>query len=121
MIKTMLLVNRKAGLDAAEFRRYYEERHAVLAGHTMAHCVRYVRNYPNEALGGDFGADVVTEFWFDLEGPWSQAQQHVVDEARQAVLNADELNFMDRDSMRVVVVEECESPLEQLNAPALTA
>lgn len=121
MIKTILFVQRKPGLSVQEFRDYYESRHAVLAGKTMAHCVRYTRNYPVESVGADLGWDVITEFWFDLDGPWSEVHGEIVTAARAAVLEADELQFMDRPSMRVSVVEEYESPASQLTAPAVGA
>jgi len=109
MLKLMLLVRRKPGTTREAFRDYYESIHAPLASGVMAGCKRYLRNFVIEEPGGSQDFDVITEFWFDLEGPFAKAAKRISTEATRAVLEADEARFMDRGSMRVVVVDERES------------
>jgi uncharacterized protein (TIGR02118 family) len=110
MIKVVLLVRRKPGISREEFRRYYEGRHAPLAASQLRSCVRYVRNFVVEDLSGEPDFDCVTEFWYELDGPWRAARDHIASEASRQALAEDEARFMDRASMRVVVVAECETP-----------
>jgi uncharacterized protein (TIGR02118 family) len=111
MFKLMLLVRRKAGMSRAEFRDYYESTHAPLAAGVMRRCTRYVRNFVTEEPSGPQDFDVITEFWFDVEGSYAEASQQLSDAATRELLEADEARFMDRASMRVVVVDERESAL----------
>lgn len=109
MLKLMLHVRRKEGLTREEFRQYYESTHAPLASGVMATCKKYVRNFVIEEPHGTQGFDCVTEFWFDIDGPFSEATGRLTDAAQAALLAEDEARFMDRDSMRIVIVEEAES------------
>jgi len=114
MIKVVLLVRRRPGISREEFRRYYEAHHAPLAARQLRGCVRYVRNFVVEEIGGDPGFDCVTEFWYDLDGPWREARAQIASEAARRALREDEAHFMDRESMQVVVVAECETAGSQL-------
>jgi uncharacterized protein (TIGR02118 family) len=106
MIKLILLVRRKSGMDRAQFKEYYESTHAPLAASLMPHCTKYVRNFVDEEVSGPLGFDVVTEFWFGLPGPWAEVQKLLGDEAVRARLEQDELNCMDRPAMQFFVAEE---------------
>jgi uncharacterized protein (TIGR02118 family) len=119
MIKVVLLVRRKPGISRAEFRRYYEDRHAPLAASQLRSCVRYVRNFVIEDVVGEPDFDCVTEFWYNLDGPWREARDHIASEVGRQLLAQDEAQFMDRGSMRVVVVAECETaPADLSPAPS---
>lgn len=119
MIKVVLLVRRKDGISREEFRRYYESRHAPLAASQLRSCVRYVRNFVVDDLAGEPDFDCITEFWYELEGPWRAARDRIATEASRQALAQDEAQFMDRSSMRVVVVAECEtSPASLSQAPS---
>ena len=109
MIKLMLLVRRKAGMSRADFRAYYEATHAPLAAGVMAKCVKYVRNFVAEEPTGPADFDVITEFWFDVAGPYAVSRGELADTSTHALLAQDEERFMDRDSMRVIIVEERET------------
>jgi uncharacterized protein (TIGR02118 family) len=114
MIKIMLLVSRKDGVSPEEFREHYETTHAPLAAKHLPFLVRYVRNYAVDRFGGDIDCDCVTEFWFDHPGPWREARTKIL---RQEILDlfaADEEQFMDRTSMRTLVVEEGETEAADL-------
>jgi uncharacterized protein (TIGR02118 family) len=106
VIKVVLFVRRKVGWSAEDFRRRYEEGHAPLARSVLPMLRRYTRSYVREASSGfqpDF--DVITEFWFDSRGDWEAAMAFAASEEGQ-VLARDEEVFMDRPTMRYLVVEE---------------
>jgi uncharacterized protein (TIGR02118 family) len=119
MVKLVLLVRRKIGTDRAAFQRYYEATHAPLAGSVMQRCTRYVRNFVAEELTGPMNFDVITEFCFEVDGPWAEAHQGLVDLATRQVLEQDEARFMDRDSMQVFTVTECVSDITTLQGNKL--
>jgi uncharacterized protein (TIGR02118 family) len=114
MVEVMLLVRRKEGMSRDAFREYYENKHAVLAARTMASCTRYVRNFVHEEPSGPQDFDVITEFWFDVDGGF-EAVTGLADAATQRVLAEDEAQFMDRGSMRVITVVEHETASAQLS------
>lgn len=114
MIKLMLVATRREGMSREEFRDYYESKHVPLVARVMAHCKRYVRNFVDEEISGPQPFDVVSEFWFDLDGPWQEAQAQLTNAAGVAALEEDEAQFMDRASVRLFTVRECETPPEQL-------
>ena len=119
MIKIMLLVNRRADISREAFRAHYEGTHAPLAAGNLRHLVRYVRNYVVDQYREDFQCDVVTEFWFDYPGPWSEARKALLPDDILRVFAEDEEKFMDRASMRVLVIEQGETPAaELLGSPA---
>lgn len=109
MKKVVLLVRRKAGTSRDEFRRHYESTHAPLAAGLMAKCTRYVRNFIDEEMSGPLDFDVMTEFWFDTVGSYEEALAPLNAAATMRTLEEDEARFMDRASMRVFTVEECET------------
>ncbi|MDG2005069.1 MAG: EthD domain-containing protein [Novosphingobium sp.] len=109
MIKIMMLVNRKDCVSREEFRRNYEEVHAPLASRHLTHLARYVRNYVTDQYREGLECDCVTEFWFDHPGRWAEARDELLPAAMLELFARDEETFMDRDSMRVLVVEESET------------
>jgi uncharacterized protein (TIGR02118 family) len=110
VIKLVLMVKRKAGLDRAAFRTHYETIHAPLAASLMQHCVRYKRNFVVDEPMGDQGFDVITEFWFDHAGDrWADVRHQFANAEVAGILAEDEARFMDRDTMRIVVVDEAET------------
>jgi uncharacterized protein (TIGR02118 family) len=109
MIKLILQVRRKPGMDRGEFRRYYEGVHAPLAASLMEGCKRYVRNFVEEEPDGELGFDAITEFWFDGEGRWADVRSHFAKSDSALILAEDEARFMDRSSMRIVIVSEAET------------
>jgi uncharacterized protein (TIGR02118 family) len=106
MIKLILLVCRKPGMNREAFKTYYESTHAPLAASLMHKCTKYVRNFVSEELTGPLDFDVITEFWFDVDGPWEEAHKSLTDAAARQSLEHDEERFMDRSSMRVFVSDE---------------
>jgi len=113
MINVLLFVKRKAGLDHETFRVHYETVHAPLAIAEMPFLRRYVRNYSAPVPGTpEPEFDVLTEMWFDDEAGWLQTIAHVMDPETGSKLAQDEETFMDRTSMRSVIVDECASQIE---------
>jgi hypothetical protein len=47
----------------------------------MGRCKRYVRNFVTEEPSGPQDFDVITEFWFDVEGSYAEASQQLSDAA----------------------------------------
>jgi len=114
MIKYLIFISAKKGISREEFRKYYETRHAPLSQRLFPMCTDYRRNYFDPAKdvvrGQGFDFDVVTEMWFETEGAFQEFQKKVQEPDVIAQVLADEKNFMDPDSVRIVVVDEQRSP-----------
>ena len=110
MVKVMLFVQRKEGLSREEFAARYESGHVPLVLSVLPLLRKYTRNYVDEAPWGfepDF--DAITEFWFDSAEDMEATKKWAQTEEGQ-VLARDEEVFMNRSSMRVLLVEEEASP-----------
>lgn len=110
MIKLMMLISKRADISLETFREHYEQVHAPLAAAHLPHLVRYVRNYVVGRFRDTVDCDCITEFWFDHPGPWAEARKVLLPPDLLEMLGKDEETFMDRASMRVLVVEEGETP-----------
>ncbi|MBV9840045.1 MAG: EthD domain-containing protein [Sphingomonadaceae bacterium] len=107
MIKVMLFVKRKPGLTHEEFRARYESGHVPLAISELPHLVQYRRNFVKPTPGmAEVDFDVVTEFWFDNKEGWKATAAYALDPVKGRTLADDEAVFMDRSTMRFVMVEE---------------
>lgn len=106
VIKLILVVRRKPGMTREAFVSYYESTHAPLAASVMLKCKKYVRNFVAEELTGALNFDVMTEFWFDVDGSWEETRESLTDAATRQLLEEDEARFMDRSSMRVFLADE---------------
>jgi len=111
MFKVMLLAKRKPGLTPEQYRRRYEQGHAPLGVTTVGTPLRrYVRNYvahPEDTPEVDF--DSVTEFWYSNRESYFAWKERYRSGPEGEILAADELEFMDRSTMRVVYVDEVEA------------
>lgn len=99
MAKLIALFTRKAGSSRAEFRDYYEQRHAPFTTSHFGHLwTGYVRNY----LDGDTGPDVITEIVFADDAALREmfAITERDPELREAIF-ADEAQFMDRTATQM--------------------
>lgn len=107
MYKVMLFVKRKPGLTREQFRDRYESGHAPLAIQHLQYLRRYVRNFIIPVKGWeDPEFDCVTEFWFDDEHGWKETSKSYVNSDIGKILIADEDEFMDRSTMRMVIADE---------------
>ena len=94
MEKTVSLISRKQGSTRAEFRQYYETRHAVL-GMKNFPFRKYLRNHVI-AAPPDAGFDVFSEFWQDSVAKAYETMAGPIGE----IMHADEARFMDRSMQR---------------------
>jgi hypothetical protein len=99
MSKNIALLPRRGDLTRAQFRDYYEAKHAPLAIGYFPF-TRYVRNHL--ADGEELGFDTVSEFWSD-----DIAQLAALIQTQVGVLmREDEQRFMDRAQIRSGAAEE---------------
>ncbi len=121
MIKMVCMFNRKPGLTMAEFRYYYENNHVPLVTGLLSNWCDYRRNYRIEDSGyeaphgdptrtNDAVFDVMTEITYESEAKYQATMAALADPEVGKRVAEDEAKFMDRPSMRVHLVEECQSP-----------
>jgi uncharacterized protein (TIGR02118 family) len=113
MFKVIVLLRRKRGMTAEEFREYYEKRHVALirANVPMQKNVRnYITPIGNDTYpsDGDPQFDCATEVWFDSEEHFDRAVAGMLEPNKAAEIAADEERFADRSSIRWFAVNECE-------------
>jgi uncharacterized protein (TIGR02118 family) len=111
MKKTIVLLTRKPGTSAEEFRRYYETAHAPGAIERIPALARadYRRNFieSSPADGStppDF--DVITEITFADDADYEAFRRSLEDPAIQAWIAQDEERFSDRGLTRSYTVTE---------------
>ena len=107
MFKVMLFVKRKPGLTPEQFRARYEGGHVPLVPHEMKHLRQYRRNYVTHTPGQpELDYDVVIEFWVDDKAAWKATAAYASDPVTGRTLAEDAEAFMDRSTMRFVMVDE---------------
>jgi uncharacterized protein (TIGR02118 family) len=117
MIKVMLFVRRKEGFSREAFRERYEAGHVPLAIRELEHLRRYARNFVKPMKGQpEPEFDVVTEFWFEDWDAWKATSAYALGAETGRTLAEDEAIFMDRASMRFLVVEEHVSDVDAVRA-----
>lgn len=97
--KSLGILSRRRDLSREYFQRYYETSHAPLG---MCHYpfAKYVRNHVQGDV--DPGFDTISEFWLDR-----QRAEAGFDPVRSgAILDQDEMKFMDRSNKRAGSVTE---------------
>lgn len=115
-IKVIAMLKRKPGLGDADFRDYYETRHAPLILSIAPRIRDYRRNYLSRegailAAGAhwpDF--DVVTELWFDDQADFDASLAAFTDPVNAARIAADEENLFDRSRTMFFVAAESGGP-----------
>jgi hypothetical protein len=121
MTKIVVLIRRREGLSRGEFRDYYEQQHVPLALRFIRpYLLDYRRTYLADEAGyadmvaddgepertDSFGYDCVTEMWFRDEAALESMFQALSRPDVRDALTADEMRFLDRDSVRVIRCEE---------------
>lgn len=101
MIKLMFLMKRRPGLTRAEFRDYYENRHAPFMQSVVGRPAEYRRNYVVDPAEGD--CDAITEILYETEADLAAAQAAMAANAER--IREDEERFVDRASVRSFVVD----------------
>lgn len=113
MIKLLCFFKAKPGISVQQMREYYESTHVPLAYRLLPPFLGYRRNYPGEryqpshiktvSAMPDF--DVMTEIWYEDED-YARMLEIIGDPEIARELAEDEANFLDRDSMMMMLVEE---------------
>jgi len=116
MIKILCFMNRKPGLSMEEFKAYYEERHVPLIHRLLPHWIEYRRNFSEERPHNsahmvetrprDVEFDVLTELTYENEDMYQRTLAALADPEIGAIIREDEARFLDRETMRVVIVDE---------------
>ncbi|WP_081952201.1 EthD domain-containing protein [Kitasatospora phosalacinea] len=107
MIKFAFLINRAGGMTFEEFVEHHRGRHAPLftsipearqyvKKYTVSHPVP-AQGYPNPAYDG------LTEIWFES---WADHDAFFTSRNYRELVNPDESEFIDLDSVAVMVTEE---------------
>ncbi|OQV00134.1 hypothetical protein CLAIMM_05672 [Cladophialophora immunda] len=113
-VKLVAFLKRKPGTSMQDFEEYYEKHHVPLVLSVTPSISRYVRNYvkPDSTFNNldslsSSVCDVVTEAWFETEEDFAKFQADAsTPEAREKIIK-DEMNFLDRESIRMFLVKEC--------------
>lgn len=99
-----------------QFEHYYENNHAPLVLRITSSMSRYVRNYikvdstfQNLDSMSSSVCDVVTEAWFNTEDDLRKFQEDTAPPEVRKIVIEDEVKFLDRESIRMFLVKECES------------
>ena len=128
MLKVMAFIRRRANISREEFRRHYETGHAPMIRNIAPLILGYRRNYYQpqfDALIHGFHGfhgpptggepyDAVTEVWLADEAAL-QAMYRTL-RADAARVHDDEDRFLDKASLRVIVVEEVVTDLESMQS-----
>jgi uncharacterized protein (TIGR02118 family) len=104
MIKVSVMIKRKQGMSAAEFHRYWKEKHGPLAMRTqdfMSHFSKYVQCHRIEESPSDY--DGIVELWADSIDEIHRAFQS---SGYKNVIQPDEKNFCDNSCDIVMWAEE---------------
>lgn len=116
-VKLIALLKRKPGLSMEDFIAYYEEKHAPLVLRIVPFIMDYRRNYVQHesaiaAMDGQPGdCDVITEAWFETQADFDKFMAEGAKPENRALIVTDELNFLDRSSIRMFLVDERESSI----------
>ena len=107
MVKMILLLQRRADMSAADFKNYYETRHAVLGRKLLHNALRYQRRYL-QGMGAGAGEpyDSMTEVWSADQAAMEAALGRAAEPENAALLAADEANLFDRSKIRFYVVSD---------------
>lgn len=121
MIKIVVLLKKREGMTAAEFRHHYETRHAVLAMRHFGHLwVEYRRNYPISSASFESHAedaevaatpeyDAVTEIVMRDQAAFDEFLRLLAVPETRKLFSDDEARFADRRRSKFTVCEVVQS------------
>jgi len=101
MTKVIYVLHRRPDMDRDEFRRYWRDVHGPIAAR-MPGLRRYVQDHALPGVFGEPPCDGIAELWFDSE----EAMQAALASPEGVATLADVPNFLDRDRIGEMVVEE---------------
>lgn len=116
-VRSIVLLKRKDGMTLDEFIAYYENNHAPLGVQYSPTLSRYRRMflrpapYPLDGTIVEPAYDVATEVSFADRAAQAKGTQLMMVPQTNAIIEADETNFLDKVSRRFVGVETHESVL----------
>lgn len=120
IFKILLFMKRRGDISIAQFRDYYENSHAPLCARYSGQVCRYVRRYitpqphPETGPAAEMAFDVITELWFDQEATYLATLDYITTNIMPDNIIEDEMNLFDRNSFRIAILIECETPIEDL-------
>lgn len=118
MIKMIITGKRKPSLSLAEFDEYWNHKHGALGAEVAEalHFRKYVQNirvdtpavraFSAGRAGTDNPPDFVVEVWFDSAEDMAEAFASPEGRKANERLLADEENFIDRESIVRILVQE---------------
>ena len=119
--KILLFMKRRPGMSVEAFRDYYENNHVPLAmansGGQGGGIVRYMRRYLTPLPHAESGTneelpyDVVSELWFEDEAIFKGTVAYLSTTVMNDAVVNDEMNLFHRPTMRMALVEECETDM----------
>lgn len=119
-MKMIVLFRRKQDLTPAQFRDYYETKHAPMALKLFPYMKDYRRNYIRQDLmhqraGGEsikapLDFDVITEITFANKSDYDRMVHDMTSPAVQTQVIEDEKRFLDRSATVVFLVDEEATP-----------
>jgi uncharacterized protein (TIGR02118 family) len=102
MVKLVVTLHRRPGMEYDDFSRYWREVHAPIAA-ALPGLRKYVQNYVSAAVDGSPRPyDAYAELWFDD----MDALQQAFSSPEGQAATADNKNFMDEGRLQAFVVEE---------------
>ena len=122
MFKQICFFRKRPDMTMDEFMDYYENQHSQLAQKTglkpaIPNATRYVRRYLTPLPHAESGTneelpyDVVSELWFEDEAVFRGTVDYLSTTVMNDAVVTDEMNLFHRPTMRMAVVEECETPM----------
>ncbi len=103
MVKAVSFFKRKPGMSVEDFQKYWRTRHPEVVTR-LPGLVRYVQSHTllSGYRKGEPVSDGIAEVWF----PDTAAMRALAGSAAYAAVRADEAQFIDHDTMKLVITEE---------------
>lgn len=116
-MKILCFLKKRPDLTRAEFKKYYEERHAPLIEKLLPFYQEYRRNFIADVQDYQTGHvrnnveetppfDVMTELTFESREMYEKLVGALSDPSIGDVIAEDETHLFDRESMKIYIVEE---------------
>jgi EthD domain len=112
MLKVLVFLTKREGIETQAFIDYYEKNHVPLICRLAPAPIVYKRNYlvPGDVFNNEkdsaIGFDVVTELVFPDRATFTAWVAKLTEPGTGEQRAADELNFLDPSRTRAYVVEE---------------
>ena len=103
MVKAVSFFKRKPGMSVEDFQKYWRTRHPEVVTR-LPGLVRYVQSHTllSGYRKGEPVSDGIAEVWF----PDTAAMRALAGSPAYAAVRADEAQFIDHDTMKLVITEE---------------